>query len=78
VGKAAFFNIKSEPPPRLTIIYTNNQAIVSWPSTVASWTLQTNNNLAAGTWGNYAGPVINNTVTNSPPTGNLFFRLSHP
>lgn len=78
VGTAAFFNIKSEPPPELTIIYANNQAIVSWPSTVSPWTLQTNTDLATGVWGNYAGPVINNTVTNSLPTGNLFFRLSYP
>jgi hypothetical protein len=45
---------------------------------VYDWTLQTNNNLATGVWGNYAGPVINNSAINSPPTGNLFFRLSHP
>ncbi len=78
VGTAAFFNIKSEPPPELTIIYANNQAIVSWPSTISPWTLQTNNNLATGVWGNYAGTIVNNTVTNSLPTGNLFFRLSYP
>jgi hypothetical protein len=78
VGEAAFFNIKSEPPPQLTIIYANNQAIVSWPPTVSSWTVQTNTDLAPGTWGNYAGTIINNTVTNSLPTKNLFFRLSNP
>jgi hypothetical protein len=74
---AAFLNIMSEPAPSLTINYTNNQAIVSWPSSVLGWTLQTNNNLTTGNWGNYAGLVINNTVTNSTPTGNLFFRLSY-
>jgi formylglycine-generating enzyme required for sulfatase activity len=55
-----------------------NQAIVSWSPSSTGWTLQTNNNLATGTWGNYAGTVVNNSVTNAPPTGNLFFRLSHP
>jgi hypothetical protein len=41
----------------------------------AGWTLQTNVNLATGSWGNYTGTVVNNSVTNSPPVGNLFFRL---
>jgi uncharacterized repeat protein (TIGR03803 family) len=63
------------PPTSLTIIYADNQAIVSWPSSVSGWTLQTNNQLAAGTWGNYSGPIISNTMTNSPTKGNLFFRL---
>jgi len=39
------------------------------------WTLQTNNNLSTGTWGNYLGAVVNNSATNSPPTGTEFFRL---
>ena len=78
IGTAAFFNIESEPPPRLTILYANNRAVVSWPSTGSPWTLQTNNDLTAGTWGNYVGPVVNNKATNSPSTGNLFFRLSYP
>ncbi len=65
-----------EPPTSLTIVYANNQAIVSWPFSVSGWTLQTNNTLAAGTWNNYSGPIIGNTVTNSPTKGNLFFRLA--
>ena len=71
----ALSNLPPEPPPSLTIIYANNQAIVSWPSSVSGWTLQTNNQLAAGAWGNYTGPIISNTMTNSPTKGNLFFRL---
>ncbi len=78
VGSSAFLNIKSEPPPFLTIVYDNGQAIVSWPPTVSVWTLQTNDDLAAGTWVDYAGPVVNNSVTNSSPTGNLFYRLTYP
>ena len=78
VGHAAFFNIKSEPPPELTIIHANNQTVVSWPPTVSPWTLQTNTDPAKGVWGNYAGTFVNNTVTNPPPMGNLFFRLSYP
>jgi uncharacterized repeat protein (TIGR03803 family) len=67
-----------EPPTSLSIIYTNNQAIVSWPSSVSGWTLQTNHDLTTGSWNNYGGPVIGNTVTNSPTKGKLFFRLWSP
>jgi uncharacterized repeat protein (TIGR03803 family) len=68
----------TEPPTSLAIIYANNQAIVWWPSSVSGCTLQTNNNLAAGTWSNYTGTIINNTVTNSPTQGKLFYRLRYP
>jgi len=78
IGQAAFLNIISEPAPPLTIIYTNNQAIVSWPSSPSDWTLQTNNNLAGGTWGNHPGSLVSRSVTNSAPTANVFFRLSYP
>jgi streptogramin lyase len=61
--------------PILNVTYSGNQAIVSWAPSVTGWTLQTNNNLATGTWGNYLGAIVNNSVTNMPPTGNLFFRL---
>jgi hypothetical protein len=66
------------PDVSLSITHSANNVIVSWQSPVTGWTLQTNNNLAAATWGNYAGPVINNSVTNPLPTGYLFFRLTHP
>jgi hypothetical protein len=64
--------------PTLTSTLAGNQVILSWPTWFAGWTLQTNNNLATGTWGNYSDPVSNNSVTNSLSTGNLFFRLTHP
>ena len=68
-------NLPPAPPPSLTIVYANHQAIVSWPASVSGWILQTNNQLAAGAWSNYSGPIISNTMTNSPTKGNLFFRL---
>ena len=74
----ALSNLPPALPTSLTIIYANKQAIVSWPSSVLGCTLQTNSNLATGTWGNYPGPIISNTVTNSPTKGNLFFRLRYP
>ena len=77
-GFWSLFAVQTPGAPLLTITYSGNKAIVSWPSSVTVWTLQTNNNLATGTWGNYLGAVSNNSVTNSPPTGNVFFRLWHP
>lgn len=74
----AISNLPAAPPTSLTIICTNNQAIVSWPSWGPGGTLQTNINLVTGTWGNYTGPIIGNTVTNSSASGSLFFRLRYP
>jgi hypothetical protein len=74
-GFWSLFAVQTPGAPLLTITYSGNQAIVSWPFSATGWTLQTNNNLATGAWGNYAGAVVNNSATNSPPTGNLFFRL---
>jgi hypothetical protein len=67
--------VQTAGAPLLSITYAGNQAIISWPASVTGYTLQTNNNLATATWGNYAGFVVNNSVTNAPPKGNLFFRL---
>jgi hypothetical protein len=74
-GFWSLFAVQMPGAPLLTITHSGNQAIISWNPLATGWTLQTNNNLATGSWGNYAGSVINNSVTNSPPTGNLFFRL---
>ena len=68
-------------PLLLTIADTNNEAIVTWTPAVTGWTLQTNSNLATGAWGNLitnTGTYTNNSATNAPPKGNLFFRLYHP
>ena len=74
-GFWALYAVQTPGAPLLTINYIGNQAVVSWPSSVTGWTLQTNNNLTTGTWGTYLATIVNNTVTNSPPPGNLFFRL---
>jgi hypothetical protein len=65
--------------PNLGIAHSGNSVIVSWPNTVSS-TLQTNNNLASASgWNAYGGTVNTtsgtNSITISPPTGSLFFRL---
>ena len=54
---------------------------VSWPNT-GSYTLQQNSNLTTGTWAasGYTITTANgtNSITITPPVGNLFFRLSNP
>jgi hypothetical protein len=70
--------VQSPGAPLLTITVSCGQAIISWLPSFTGWTLQTNSNLGAATWGNYPGPVVNNSVTNLPQAGNLFFRLWHP
>jgi len=75
-GFWALINVVQTPgAPLLTITYAGNQSVVSWPSSITGWTLQTNNNLATGAWGNYLGIIVNNIATNPPSKGNLFFRL---
>ena len=73
-GFWSLYAVQTPGAPLLTITYIGNQAIVSWSPSVTGWTLQTNANLATPAWGNYLGTIVNNSVTNSPPKGNLFFR----
>lgn len=71
--------VSPELPTSLAIRYGNSeQAVVSWPASASGWTLQTNTGLAPGTWGDYLGRIVGNSVTNSPTNGSLFYRLRHP
>jgi hypothetical protein len=68
--------------PSLCIAHSGNSVIVWWPNT-ASCTVQTNNNLAAVSgWNAYGGAVNTlsgtNSISISPATGILFFRLKAP
>jgi hypothetical protein len=68
--------------PPLYIRYAGpNSVIVYWLDT-GNFSLKTNGNLNAGSWANYTGPVTTasgtNSVTITPPKGNLYFRLSLP
>ena len=74
-GFWSLYAVQTAGAPLLTITHVGNQAIVSWSPSVTGWTLQTNANLATPTWGNYLGTIVNNSATNSPPKGNVFFRL---
>ena len=74
--------VQSPGAPTLTITRSGNSVIVSWLSSTNGFTLQHNSNLATTNWtaGGYAistnGTV--ESITISPPTGNLFFRLASP
>ena len=76
-GFWALYAVSTPGAPALTITYAGSQAVVSWPLSVTGWTLQTNTDLAIGTWGDYLGSVVNNSATVSSKVGNLFFRLRH-
>jgi hypothetical protein len=74
-AQSAFLNIMAPPPPELNIVRENNQVVVSWPCAYTNWILQTNSSLTDGNWGNYSGPIVSNSVTNSPTPGQLYYRL---
>jgi sugar lactone lactonase YvrE len=66
--------------PNLAVFLTaTNSVVVSWPN-LGSYTLQTNADLTTTNWAGYGGGVATatgtNSVTISPPAGNLFFRLT--
>jgi ribosomal protein S11 len=67
--------------PNLTVGFAvPNSVVVSWPDS-GNFTLETNGNLTTTNWGNYGGTITTtngtNSVTITPPTGNLFFRLAN-
>src|ERR1039457_2603625 len=74
-GFWALYAVQTPGAPLLYITQSGNKAVVRWSPSVTDWTLQTNVNLATPTWGNYLGPIVNDSVTNVPPPTNLFFRL---
>jgi hypothetical protein len=74
-GFWSLYAVQTVGAPLLNISYAGNQAVISWSPSATGWTLQTNANLATPTWGNYLGTVVNNSITNAPPKGNVFFRL---
>jgi hypothetical protein len=74
-------SVLSPGAPTLNISQSGNTVTVYWQN-VSGWTLQQNANLSlASGWG-ASGGVTTSNGTNylnlTPPTGNLFFRLSNP
>jgi hypothetical protein len=81
--KSGFWNLSTGVPivgvPVLTItLISPGTAAVSWPLPVTGFTLQSTSNLGTSNWLNYAGIVISNSVTISPTTGNVYYRLFKP
>jgi hypothetical protein len=77
-GFWSLYAVQTPGLPFLTISHSGNSVVVSWPDT-GSYNLQTNGNLKASGWIVFSGTVNTangtNSVTITPPTGNLFFRL---
>lgn len=81
-GFWAIYAVQTAGLPPLNIRWAGpNSAIVYWLNT-GSYSLKTNGNLNKTNWVNYGGTVTTlngtNSVTFTPPKGNLFFRLSLP
>ena len=71
--------------PQLALKRSNNNVIVSWPSSWtgwAGWNLEASTSLNSPNWTTFSGMIGDNgttqTATNSTSPGNLFFRLAHP
>lgn len=75
--------VQTPGAPTLRIFLTaTNTAVVAWPWPSAGYTLQSNTNLGTTNWPGVINAVnvvgSENQVTISPPSGNKYFRLSHP
>lgn len=73
--------VQAAGAPALYLRQSGNTVTVFWQD-VSGWSLQQNNNLAIPANWSASGGVIPNNGTNYlnvvNPSGNLFFRLSHP
>jgi hypothetical protein len=79
-GFWSLFAVQTPGAPTLTITRVNaGTVVVSWPA-AGGYNLQENSNLATTNWlaNTLSVTTANgtNSVTISPPTGNLFFRLA--
>jgi len=84
-GYWSMINVVQMPDvPKLIIVpHGANSVKVLWPDAATStYTLQQNANLATATWVTSGYAISNvggtNAITITPPTGNLFFRLTNP
>ena len=66
-GYWALYAVQTPGLPNLTITYSGNSVLVSWPNTDA-WSANSSWTTTNGT----------NYLNLTSPTGNLFFRLSNP
>lgn len=73
--------VQTAGAPTSTITHSGNTVKFSWPYPSTGWTLQQNPDLTTANWtasGGISNDGTNNFITIISPTGNLFFRLSHP
>jgi hypothetical protein len=73
--------VQTPGAPTLTITHSGNTVKVLWPYPSTGWTLQQNSDLTTANWapsGGISNDGVNNFITLTSPTGNLFFRLQHP
>ena len=68
--------------PALTTTIASGVVTIAWPAGASGWTLQESPDLGPGSWINSTRPIsivgAQKQVTVFPPTGNYFFRLTHP
>jgi len=67
--------------PALVITHSGNSVKISWPYPSTGFVLQQNSNLSTANWttsGGISNDGTNNFITITSPTGNLFYRLTHP
>jgi hypothetical protein len=76
--------VQTPGAPLLTITFNSQlpTVTVSWPSSATDFVLQQNSDLNTANWINTGWLVTTNgateSITISPPAGNLFFRLNGP
>jgi hypothetical protein len=76
--------VQTPGAPLLTITFNSQLSTVaiSWPSSATDFVLQQNSDLNSANWINTGLLITTNgmteSVTISPSTGNLFFRLNSP
>ena len=76
--------VQTPGAPRLMITFNTQPptVTVSWPSSATNYVLQQNSDLTTANWINTGLLITTNgateSVTISPPAGNLFFRLNSP
>jgi hypothetical protein len=79
---ARILAVASASPPRLTITKSNNNVIISWPTSSGNFTLESKAALNSTTWSPVGlAPTINGSnfqVVVPIGTGNRFFRLRSP
>lgn len=81
LGFGTIFALLASQPPKLYISQSVRTVTVFWQD-VSGWTLQQNNSLTMPAGWSASSGVTTANGTNylniTPPTGDLFFRLSHP